>query len=117
MTSAAVLPDARVLLTRIVVAHNRLKRSEITAKEFDDYALGLLTPPATEPPADVEGMREALGKAHLFAVLTLAFLGRDRVTDRQEQMLDDLQREAASIEATLRAALTASEQPAKEGQS
>lgn len=35
--------EARSVLTRIVVAHNRLRRSEITPQEFDAYGLGLLT--------------------------------------------------------------------------
>lgn len=34
--------EARAVLNRIVVAHNRLHRSEITPAEFDHFAIGKL---------------------------------------------------------------------------
>jgi hypothetical protein len=54
--------EARRLLTRILVAANRQRRSEITSAEFQEYAMGLLLP-ALSPALDntaVEGQREAM---------------------------------------------------------
>jgi len=56
--------EARRVLTRITVAHNRLRRSEITSQEFDTYALGLLAFLAATPTPPTEAregeLREAL---------------------------------------------------------
>jgi len=51
------------------------------------------------------GLREALQASLEFACLTLAFHGRDRGTDRQERMLDDLEELARKLDAQVRKAL------------
>jgi len=50
----------RAVLTRIMVAHNRLNRSETTAQEFEDYTLPLLAALATQPATSQEGERVRL---------------------------------------------------------
>ena len=47
-------------------------------------------------------LREALDKSLQFACLTLAFHGRDRGTDHQEKMLDDLEVLARELDPLVR---------------
>jgi hypothetical protein len=60
--------------------------------------------PQTLPaPGEVE-LNTVLTEALYFAVCTLAFHGRDRGTDRQEGMLDDLEKLARDLDPRIRAA-------------
>ena len=53
--------------------------------------------------------REALQKGLEFAVLTLAFHGRDRGTDREAKMLDDLEQLARELDPLMRQAIASLE--------
>ena len=68
--------------------------------------------PASPIPISVNGagerkpdLRTVLTEALYFAVCTLAFHGRDRGTDRQEKMLDDMEDLARDLDPRVRAAL------------
>lgn len=68
--------------------------------------------------ADPDNARVALERALQFTVLTLAFLGRDRGTDRQNTALDGITKAAAELDPVLRTALaeratTAAGEPTK----
>lgn len=54
----------------------------------------------------IEVIREALKEALHLAVWTLAFHGRDRGTDRQEKMLDDLEGQARKVDPLVRSAFS-----------
>ena len=62
---------------------------------------------AHPPAAPADGLVEALYDAHLFSCMVLAFIGRDRGTERQDAMLDGLCVEASKIDDQLRTALAA----------
>lgn len=77
-----------------------------------EYARRLLEAGYTETPLFTRAAppamdREALQKGLEFAVLTLAFHGRDRGTDREAKMLDDLEQLARELDPLMRRALVA----------
>lgn len=64
---------------------------------------------AYSPARGGDELREALQASLEFACLTLAFHGRDRGTDRQERMLDDLEELARKLDPQMRKALASTD--------